>query len=223
MKNEAKSFIQDTAGYPLTLLLVIVYNKRAMQNIELMSWTQLTDKTLARHLDTLETHGYIQHTSKGWTMVEGLQLDIFKDLPFLQNEIEDPDSEKFRLDATTTTLLKLSNNEVKAVVADNGVGIFPTPEVKPNPNYAENFKVCLKFRVGEPARTRICGQFDPEDKPITPAFIQAHIDSRKRGETLGLVIMRIENNEMPRIWAEQGGEQPAGVNEAVSKFLQVRR
>jgi hypothetical protein len=206
MQNSAKAFVQDTAGYPLTVLLVLFATHKALTNAELMSWTKLSDKTLARHLDMLEVHGYIQRTACGWTLVSGLQLDLFADMPFI-SPIE---SENLRLDDSTTTAFNyISNNEKER---EKVVVVVPqsrrNSDSDNSPNFRENFKMCVKLGIGEPARTRLSQQLDEYEQPITPDFIQAHVDSRKRGETMGLIILRIENNEFPAVWQEQIASLP---------------
>jgi hypothetical protein len=79
-----KAMMQDLAGYRLTILIVLFLFKRPMQNKELCEWTQLTDKTIAKHLDWLEEHRYARRTSWGWILPNGIQqLDFLKEIASL--------------------------------------------------------------------------------------------------------------------------------------------
>lgn len=66
--NQQKAMVRDLAGYPLTIIVVLAINKRAMLNEELCAWCGLTDKSMARHLDLLDDKGIIFRTRNGWML-----------------------------------------------------------------------------------------------------------------------------------------------------------
>lgn len=69
----------------LTIVVILAQTRRAMPNLELAKWTGLTDKTLARYLDKLETKGRILRTATGWMLTQGFQLELFDTLRVLSD------------------------------------------------------------------------------------------------------------------------------------------
>jgi hypothetical protein len=63
---------------------------------------------------------------------------------------------------------------------------------------AENLKACQLYGIGEPMATQLS-----ELKHVTPELIAAHVKSLVQGETKGLAIVRIRNDEMPRLWIDE--------------------
>ena len=71
--------------------------------------------------------------------------------------------------------------------------------------YRENLKACRLYGIGEPMASSLAGM-----SHVTPALIIDHVRSLRDGETLGLAIVRIRSDEMPRAWVEEIREQAAG-------------
>jgi hypothetical protein len=64
--------------------------------------------------------------------------------------------------------------------------------------FEKNLKVCMSCGIGNPKAESI------SKLPwASPEFIQAHVDSLYADQSIGLAILRIENNELPRIWMDQ--------------------
>jgi hypothetical protein len=61
----------------------------------------------------------------------------------------------------------------------------------------KNLAMCKLMGIGEPMASQLS-----EMKHVTPDFIRDHVKSLIDGETLGLAIVRIRSDELPRLWLE---------------------
>jgi hypothetical protein len=188
--------IRSLKGSSLSVLVALVVarvvcKRDSLSARELQDWTGYSDENVTSGARLLTQMALIVKARIGWALAEGVQYV----LPGLFRE-----SDFIGLPATTTTLLISNSKEQREKVV---VAVPKTPIISESSNFHANYKVCVRYGIGEPARTRISQQFDELDQPITPDFIQAHVESRQRGETMGLIIMRIENNEFPKVWEEE--------------------
>lgn len=83
--------------------------------------------------------------------------------------------------------------------------------------YSKNLEACKLYGIGEPSAARLA-----ELKHVTPKLIIDHVRSLKDGETLGLAIVRIRSDEMPRLWLDELLKD-AGPSPTLNQFIQKKR
>ncbi len=194
------TFIRAIKGAPSSILWALIFTKSAMTGKELASWTGYGDDNITNGLHLLTELGWVvAHSSRGpWSLAEGRQLPL---MPFSMFD----ESEKIGLATSTTTLIEEENNyigrsrskELKA----------PRSPIKSdsrkNPNFEANLKACRHCGIGDPKATSISDMLFHTGEPVTPDFIQAHVDSLHKDEVIGLAIVRIQSEETPRLWNEE--------------------
>jgi len=191
--NKAKAMIQDIAGYSLTILVVLFFSKRPMQNLEIAEWVVLTDKPLAKYLGYLEDHSYIHRTFAGWMLSKDIrQLDFLRELEAVppQNSVDFlpltyaslkgiglenvkesesfSESESFLSTAPTTTTIPVKSNN--------------TLLIKPlDPEESETFRLdAEELKEIKREIVKIClGESESyqrfvDDETITPEFVLGH-------------------------------------------------
>lgn len=101
---------------------------------------------------------------------------------------------------TTTTTIEERKTDKSVVVvkrrenhSQSDSVIYETHGV----TFEANLKACRDRNIGEPKATKI------SKLPwVSPDFIHAHVDSLYADQLIGLAIVRIEGNELPRLWIE---------------------
>lgn len=174
MQNLDKALIQEIGGWMLTISVILVQTRRAMSNLELSKWTGLTDKTLARYLDKLETRGRVLRTSTGWMLTKGFQLELFDTLTVLAELRPNSESEKFRLESE---ILRL--DEPLAVVVESKLKV-PTTTTTTTTTESENLRLknIAAFRdlgiVGSRPNKVAAMEW------VTPEYIRAHVAAARK-------------------------------------------
>jgi hypothetical protein len=86
--------------------------------------------------------------------------------------------------------------------------------------YLQNLEACRLYGIGEPMASRLS-----EMRHVTPKLIAGHIRSLQQGETIGLAIVRIRSDELPRLWLDelmQETDNAPSLNEFVQKKLDLQ-
>lgn len=186
------TFVRAIKGAPSSILWAFFFTRRAMTALELQQWTGYKGDNITEAVRLLVDLGWLSaRSARGpWCLVEGRQLPLMTE------------SDLIGLSSTTTTTnsKQLINKSRVAEVAGT------TPIKSELRQYLEdigvpveaNLKACKMYGIGEPMATRLS-----EMKHVTPDFIAAHIRSLVDGETKGLAIVRIQSDEMPRLWSEE--------------------
>lgn len=207
---QVSTFLQSLRGNQALVVLAYLFIQRAMTIEELEQVTGLHNDTVRAALKGLESKGRLykqtgEHGRQTWLPAG----DTFFNLPSFQNpRISDSGA------TTTTTIVEKKKNSEKVVaVADqspktsdsDGQNPKSSDSVSPEFQYhsyeasfEKNLNACRKAGIGEPAASRLAAL-----PHVSPAFVAAHIESLYAGDTIGLAILRIENNEFPRLWSEE--------------------
>jgi hypothetical protein len=174
MQNLDKALIQEIGGWMLTIAVILVQTRRAMSNLELEKWTGLTDKTLARYLDKLETKGRILRTSAGWMLSQGFQMELFDTLKVLADMRPNSESEKFRLESE---ILRL--NEPLAVVVESKLNV-PTTTTTTTTTESEilrlkNITALRELGIVGSRPNKVAAL-----EWVTPEYINAHVAAARK-------------------------------------------
>lgn len=183
--------VRELKGAPLACLILLIMAEMPMSNEWLCMMTGYTDKPVSQALKLLSSPEYqmVVRVSKGWRIAKGLQMA----LPLINRNIS--------VSATATE--SLSNDLINESVVVVGRNFSETLEKHKNCHFEENLSMCRRLGIGEPSASRISDSFNVLGEAIDPQFIKAHVDSRARGEGLGLAIVRILNGELPAIWQDE--------------------
>jgi hypothetical protein len=187
--------VRELKGAPLSCLILLLLAGSPVSNEWLCRMSGYTDKPVAQALKLLSSPEYqmICRTHGGWRIADAFQLAL------MSRNISVPTTTAFNL------INDSENQENLVVVAGRN---FSDSLKVDNPHYEENMKTCQHLGIGEPQASKISNTFSRMGEPVTPDFIQAHVDSLQRGETKGLAILRILNDEFPRTWQEEIDELP---------------
>lgn len=186
MSDEAHYFtprmVRELKGAPLSCLILLLLAGQPVSNEWLSMMSGYTDKPVSQALKMLAGPEYqlITRTLKGWRIAS-----TFQEILMSRNN---------SVPTTTDSLNESLNNDSLVVVASRNFSDSL------NPNFAANLETCKRLGIGEPSASAISDAFQADAQPITPDYIQAHIDSLEPGETRGLAIVRMKNGETPRTW-----------------------
>jgi len=203
---QPKILIRSLKGSAAQILLAFLFARRAMDVKEIQSWTNLKRETIYSSMAALDGLIVKQTLAHGRDVFlpGGDLLPLFQvlisDAPELQESV------KRTSGATTTTAIEERKTDRLAVVVDT-----PQESVKRtsgNKNdviyetygvtFEKNLAACMACNIGEPKASKIANM-----PWVSPEFIKAHVDSLYSDQRIGLAIVRIESNELPRTWLEE--------------------
>jgi len=200
--------VRSTKGSLAQIVLAFLFARAALDLDEVRTWTGLNQETARDGLKQLKGMGLIgkQIAAHGRVLwIPGADL-----LPgFTQPKLE---TAKFQVaeiprsgPTTTTTTIDLSNRLIDSVVVvDTQVAEIPRPGTPSTlylthgVTFGKNLAMCQSVMIGEPKASQISLL-----EHVSPELIKAHVGDLRDGERLGLAIIRIQNNEMPRSWLEE--------------------
>lgn len=183
------TFVRSCKGAPISVLVALSFLRRPATSLELQQWTGYKDDNITLATRLLAEMGWLEAiTPRGpWALAEGKQLPLGA---FIEG-----DSDLIgTITATTTTEIKsiaerVGSSKSKAARTPNK----SESVVRENPRYEENIVACRGAGIGFPTRETL------SDLPhVTPDLIRAHVHALARGESIGLAILRIRENEVPR-------------------------
>lgn len=168
--------VRELKGAPLACFMLLLLSAGPVSNEWLCRMSGYTDKPIAQALKLLSGAEYqiARRSRGGWILSQSFQLVLGSD-----------ESRKNSVPTTTTTLInnKSSKEEVVVVSRKNS-------DSDRESAYNINLAMCKELGIGEPSASTIS-----DLEHVTPDFIRAHVQGLKKGETLGLAIVRIKNNE----------------------------
>lgn len=184
------TFVRGCKGAPISVLVALSFIGRPATSIELQTWTGYKDDNITLATRQLIEMGWLVAIGpRGpWGLAEGKQLPLMEWL--------DGDSDLIGLPSPTTT------TEI-SFIAENGRSSNKTASATPkisdstiirlNPKFDENIAACRAMGIGAPTREILS-----DLEHVTPELIKAHVKGLTQGETIGLAIVRIRENEAPR-------------------------
>lgn len=184
------TFVRGCKGAPISVLVALSFIGRPATSIELQTWTGYKDDNITLATRQLIEMGWlVAITPRGpWGLAEGKQLPLMAWI--------DGDSDLIGLPPTTTTTEISfiaervgSSNKAGAATPKKSESAF----IRANPQFDENIAACRAMGIGAPTRD---GLSDLEH--VTPELIKAHVKALVAGESIGLAILRIRENEAPR-------------------------
>jgi len=172
-----------------------------MTALELQQWTGYKGDNITVALRLLEVEGWISARSpRGpWCLAEGRQLPLMDE------------SDLIGFGATTTTAIEEKKGDKLAAAVLRGLTPIKSESVVYEVHgvtFESNMAMCRKCNIGEPKASKI--SLLPW---VSPEFIKAHVDSLYADQQIGLAILRIENNELPRTWLDDIPERPEKLDE----------
>jgi hypothetical protein len=198
--NNPRLLVHALKGSRAQVLLAFIFARCALDVKEIRKWTGLGRDTIYDALTGLESMGLLgkqilAHDRSLWLPAGDMIPGFSSDLQMSEN----PTSE---LPATTTkTINPLITNTVVVVESQMSENPTSTEYLDLEVTFEKNFEACKQAGIGDPKATEISNLAH-----VSPGFIQAHKQSLMKGETLGLAIIRIINNECPRLG--QDTEEP---------------
>jgi len=176
----AARMIRELKGAPLSCLMLLFLSDGPVSNEWICRMSGYTDKPVAQALKLLSDPEYqiARRSRGGWVLSSGFQLILGND-----------ESRKNSVPTTTTLINKDINQDLKAVVVSR-----KNSDSEEDERYLANFQACVQNGIHEPSAS-VISNFEH----VSPEFIKAHVDAirGKKGETIGLAITRIKNNEQP--------------------------
>jgi hypothetical protein len=172
------------------VLWALVFTRRAMTGLELQQWTGYKDDNIKLAVRLLVDLGWvIARSSRGpWCLAEGRQLPL-------------AESDLIGLGAPTAATADMvgENNlrEEAVAAAESESDLIGLDEQAIKNAWRRNLKACLDVGIGPPKSTEIS-----KCEGVTPDLIRAHVADLVEGEGIGLAIVRILSNELPRTWQE---------------------
>lgn len=178
--------VRELKGAPLACIMLLLLSAEPVSNEWLCRMSGYTDKPIAQALKLLSGEEYklVRRSRGGWMLSHALQIVL--------------GVEESRKNSVPTTTTYINTNPIKEeVVAVSRKNSDSDREAAYNANLA----VCKELGIGEPNASTIS-----DLEFVTPDFIRAHVQGLKKGETRGLAIVRIRNNELPFVAADQAEE-----------------
>lgn len=179
--------VGELKGAPLSCLILLAMSNQPVSNEWLCMMSGYTDKPVALALKKLSSPEFqmARRAFGGWVINGVMQL------PFELSDISRNNS----VPTTTTLLRDININKDSVVVASRNFS--------DSSKYDENMAACKQTMIWEPAASMLSVL-----EHVTPDFIVAHVESLLPGQTRGLAILRIKNNELPSTW-EAGARSAA--------------
>ncbi len=178
--------VRELKGAPLACFMLLLLSNDPVSNEWLCRMSGYTDKPIAQALKLLSSDEYklVRRSRGGWILSHAFQIVLGQ--------------EESRKNSVPTTTTYINTNPIKEeVVAVSRKNSDSEREAAYNANLA----VCKELGIGEPNASTIS-----DLEYVTPEFIRAHVQGLKKGETRGLAIVRIRNNELPFVADEQAAE-----------------
>lgn len=187
---------------PMVVLLYQIF-RCAMTVEEMQDRSNLSGDAIRLAIKRMAVKGLIhkqvgEHGRVTWLPLgDTLYSIIGQPAPQLENQVKAlPDSGA----TTTTTMEERKQDKSKVVVVggqvkakpDSGI-VYDTPGV----TFEANLKTCRDCNIGEPKASKIAAM-----PWVSPDFVKAHVDSLYADQLIGLAIIRIEGNELPRLWQQ---------------------
>ena len=171
-------FVRELKGAPLSVLVLLLIADQPVSNDWLENMSGYSDKPVAAALSLLSSPEY-QYVVKTF---KGWRISDTFNLPLINRRNSVP---------TTTTNILINTDINQVVVAESE-----------NFRFMRNMETCKEVGIGDPSATAIS-----QLEHVTPEFIRAHKAALVRGETIGLAIVRIKNNEP--VMVANNHDQPA--------------
>lgn len=174
--------VRELKGAPLACFMLLLLSDGPASNEWLCRMSGYTDKPIAQALKLLSSDEYklIRRSRGGWILSQVFQI-------VLGNE----ESRKNSVPTTTTLINTYSIKEEVVVVSRKN------SDSDEEQLYDSNMIACKEVGIGDPSASSISNLAH-----VTPEFIRAHAKGLKKGETMGLAILRIQNNELPFVIEE---------------------
>lgn len=169
--------VRELKGAPLACFMLLLLSAEPVSNEWLCRMSGYTDKPIAQALKLLSSDEYklVRRSRGGWILSHAFQIVLGQ--------------EESRKNSVPTTTTYINTNPIKEeVVAVSRKNSDSAQEEAYNANLA----ACKELGIGEPNASTIS-----DLEHVTPDFIRAHVQGLKKGETRGLAIVRIRNNELP--------------------------
>ena len=188
-----QTLIRSWKGAAISILVCFWSTRRAMMALELSEWTGYKGDAIQEALRLLVNTGWLSARSpRGpWCLCEGMQLPLMEADSVLNGVSE----------ATTTTTMEGKKRDRVAAVVLRAATPFKTESQvyeTPGVTFEKNLKACQLCGIGEPKATKI------SNLPwVSPEFIEAHVKSLYADQVIGLAIVRIQSNELPRTWLDE--------------------
>jgi hypothetical protein len=158
--------VRELKGAPLSVLILLLSADQPVSNQWLETMSGYSDKPIAQALHLLSSPEY-QIVVRTY---KGWRISNGFNFALISRRNSVP---------TTTTILINKDNDNEVVAVDTE-----------NLRFMRNLEACKECGIGEPSASQIS-----DLEHITPEFIHAHKQALSRGETIGLAIVRIKNNE----------------------------
>lgn len=184
--NFTARMVRELKGAPLSCLILIAI-AGPVDNAWLCRMSGYTDKPVSQALKLLSSPEYqlINRGRGGWRLTAQPQM-ILDNSPA-------PESRNNSDSTTTLKLIKLNKDNESIVVASRK---------NSDSLYQANLEACKAAGIFDSVAEQIA-----ELEHVTPEFVSAHKSDLKKGETIGLAIVRIRNNELPSSWLQQHDEE----------------
>lgn len=183
------TFVRSCKGAPISVLVALSFIRGPATSFELQKWTGYKDDNITLATRLLVDMGWlVAITARGpWALAAGKQLPLGA---FIEGESDLIGT----LTATTTTeISSIAEKLSSSNKAGNRTPIKSESVVRENPLYDENIVACRGAGIGYPTRETL------SDLPhVTPDLIRSHVKALVAGESIGLAILRIRENEAPR-------------------------
>jgi hypothetical protein len=188
--ENSETFVRAIKGAPASILWAFFFTRRAMTALELQEWTGYKGDNITVALRLLVNLGWLSaRSARGpWCLSDGRQFPLMAESDLIGFEA-----------AATTAIEERKNNREVAVVSRRTTPIKSELLVYDayGVTFEKNLKACQACGIGEPKASKISAM-----PWVSPEFIKGHIDSLYADERIGLAILRIESNELPRAWLE---------------------
>ena len=194
--------VRELKGAPLACFILIAMAGQPVNNDWLCRFSGYSDKPVSQALKLLSSPELqlVRRVRGGWVLasVEQLVLSASDSLCL-------PKSRK-NSDSTTTILINQDNNEPIVVAGRKNS----------DSTYKACLEACKKGGIFEPSASQIS-----DLEHVTPELITAHIADLGPGETRGLAILRIRNNELPASWTQPEHQNNSYLTGAFDEYLNV--
>jgi hypothetical protein len=205
-QSDLNVFLQSLRRNQPMIVLAFLLVRRAMTLDELETCTGLDYDTVRSAVKGLASKDllHMQRGERGkqtWLPVGDTFFGsfVFQKPVF---SVSEPTTTTARLEESKKLLevaVGADNQKPKFSVSDDHSKVKVITENEPE---SKNKQACFLYGIGEPMATRIS-----ELEWVTPDFIRDHVRSLVDGESLGLAIVRIRSNELPRLWEEEARQQ----------------
>lgn len=179
--------VRELKGAPLSCLILLIASSNPVSNDWLCMMSGYTDKPVAQALRLLSSPEYqlVKKARGGWVLAKDFQAALGSE------------SRNFSVPAAAVNIDSLSINDSESVVAGRNFS-----DSDSDPVFFANLEACREVGIGEPSASLISGL-----DHVTAEYIRNHAKGLKRGEGIGLAILRMRNNEVaPEVNTEESGD-----------------